>query len=87
MPLSVCWRISKAGAAYVPIDVAYPQERKDYLIQDSQVSILLTNSSERESTEKWACERVYFDELDAEDASLLYLDSYCLSRCQATCEL
>ncbi|MGM3305324.1 amino acid adenylation domain-containing protein [Anabaena sp. WFMT] len=34
--------ILKAGGAYVPIDPAYPQERLAYMIEDTQVSILLT---------------------------------------------
>jgi len=34
--------ILKAGGAYVPMDPAYPQERQVYMLQDSKVSILLT---------------------------------------------
>ncbi|RAM48768.1 MAG: non-ribosomal peptide synthetase [Hapalosiphonaceae cyanobacterium JJU2] len=36
--------ILKAGAAYVPIDPGYPQERLAYMLADSQVSVLLTQS-------------------------------------------
>lgn len=36
--------ILAAGAAYVPIDPNLPQERRDYLLKNSQVSIVLTQS-------------------------------------------
>jgi amino acid adenylation domain-containing protein len=36
--------ILKAGAAYVPIDPNYPAERLEYLIEDSQVQVLLTQA-------------------------------------------
>ncbi|MBW4592776.1 MAG: amino acid adenylation domain-containing protein [Brasilonema angustatum HA4187-MV1] len=34
--------ILKAGGAYVPLDPAYPQERLAFILQDAQVSVLLT---------------------------------------------
>jgi len=34
--------ILKAGGAYVPLDPTYPQERRAFMLQDSQVSLLLT---------------------------------------------
>ena len=43
--------ILKAGGAYMPIDPDYPQERIDYMIQDSNAKILLTNKSEVQTTE------------------------------------
>ncbi|WP_289355734.1 non-ribosomal peptide synthetase [Paenibacillus sp. S-12] len=36
--------VLKAGAAYVPIDPAYPQERIAYMIDDAQMSFLLTKT-------------------------------------------
>ncbi len=34
--------ILKAGAAYVPIDPAYPSERRNYLLEDAGIRLLLT---------------------------------------------
>lgn len=34
--------ILKAGGAYVPLDPAYPRERLDFILQDTRVSVLLT---------------------------------------------
>lgn len=36
--------ILKAGGAYVPLDPAYPQERIAFMLEDAQVSILLTQT-------------------------------------------
>src|ERR1051326_8589077 len=36
--------IHKAGAAYVPLDPAFPKQRLSYMVQDAGVAILLTNS-------------------------------------------
>jgi amino acid adenylation domain-containing protein/non-ribosomal peptide synthase protein (TIGR01720 family) len=36
--------ILKAGGAYLPIAIQYPQERKKYMIKESNAKILLTNS-------------------------------------------
>lgn len=35
--------ILKAGGAYVPLDPAHPQERRRFMLEDSQTSVLLTH--------------------------------------------
>ncbi|NEO76293.1 non-ribosomal peptide synthetase [Moorena sp. SIO4G3] len=37
--------ILKAGCAYVPLDPAYPSERKAFMLEDSNVTVLLTQST------------------------------------------
>lgn len=37
--------ILKAGGAYVPLDPAYPKERFDFLVRDTQTKLMLTQSS------------------------------------------
>ncbi|BBM83126.1 non-ribosomal peptide synthetase [Candidatus Uabimicrobium amorphum] len=36
------WGILKAGAAYVPLEPEYPQQRLDYMMEDSEIELLLT---------------------------------------------
>jgi amino acid adenylation domain-containing protein len=37
--------ILKAGGAYLPLDTSYPMERIDFMLRDSKVKIVLTDSS------------------------------------------
>ncbi|MFN6563694.1 MAG: non-ribosomal peptide synthetase [Nostoc sp. ChiSLP01] len=37
--------ILKAGGAYVPLDSSYPQERINFMLEDAQVSVLLTQEN------------------------------------------
>ncbi|MEO8664516.1 MAG: amino acid adenylation domain-containing protein, partial [Ignavibacteria bacterium] len=54
--------IMKAGGAYVPIDPSYPQERVDYMINDSQIKIILSAKNLAEV-------------IQSHDAKVIYLDS------------
>ncbi|UHA72709.1 non-ribosomal peptide synthetase [Paenibacillus sp. 481] len=42
--------ILKSGAAYMPIDPAYPQERIEYMLQDSGTSLVVTHREGLKST-------------------------------------
>jgi amino acid adenylation domain-containing protein len=39
--------ILKAGGAYVPIDPSYPRERIDFVLEDAEISVLLTQERHR----------------------------------------
>ena len=43
--------ILKAGAVYVPLDPTYPQERLSFMLEDAQVSVLLTQQQWVERSE------------------------------------
>ena len=53
--------ILKAGAAYVPLDPAYPTDRLQFMLQDSGTSLLLTQEFMRERIPKSEVEVVCID--------------------------
>ncbi|MEH2084379.1 MAG: amino acid adenylation domain-containing protein [Nostoc sp.] len=53
--------ILKAGGAYVPLDYAYPQERLAFMLQDAQVSVLLTQQKLKSGLPKHQAEIVCLD--------------------------
>jgi iturin family lipopeptide synthetase A len=60
--------ILKAGAAYVPIDTAYPQERIAFMINDANITLLLTQTGFMESLPKIAAQIVCLDSYDWTDS-------------------
>jgi natural product biosynthesis luciferase-like monooxygenase protein/amino acid adenylation domain-containing protein/non-ribosomal peptide synthase protein (TIGR01720 family) len=59
--------ILKAGGAYVPLDPSYPDQRLAWMVEDTQVEVLITLSSERELGLPAQVQRIV---LDAEAPSL-----------------
>jgi amino acid adenylation domain-containing protein len=64
--------ILKAGAAYVPIDPSYPQERIKLILEDSRISVLLTQSFVVDQLPLDSLENplevVYLDDISRQDA-------------------
>jgi len=55
--------ILKAGGAYLPIDPDFPEDRIDYMLQDSKAELLVTtNADKSEKTKKWKGETCYIDQ-------------------------
>ena len=53
--------ILKTGGAYLPLDPEYPQERLSFMLQDAQVSILLTQQQLLKRLPKHKAHVVYLD--------------------------
>jgi len=53
--------ILKAGGAYVPLDYAYPEERLAFMLQDAQVSVLLTQEKLKSGLPKHQAEIICLD--------------------------
>jgi iturin family lipopeptide synthetase A len=56
--------ILKAGAAYVPIDAAYPQERIVYMLTDANITILITQTGLLVSLPDCTAQIVCLDSID-----------------------
>src|SRR5678816_249494 len=55
--------ILKAGGAYVPIDPDYPGERISYMLEDTNASMVITNSKIKE---KFSSKNIKIIELDTD---------------------
>ena len=53
--------ILKAGAAYVPLDPAYPRDRIAYMLENAEIPLLLTQAQLRESLPSTDCRTVLID--------------------------
>ncbi|HWY34458.1 MAG TPA: AMP-binding protein, partial [Nitrosopumilaceae archaeon] len=54
--------ILKSGAAYVPLDVGYPEDRISYILSDCGVKLLITNRISYSKPLELSCEVISFDE-------------------------
>ncbi|SEW42708.1 amino acid adenylation domain-containing protein [Chitinophaga sp. YR573] len=69
--------ILKAGAAYVPIDINYPEERKRYIVEDTALSILLIESAAMFDVLEWNVPILALDiQFDSFDTPVDYTRNY-----------
>ncbi|MFT3990481.1 MAG: amino acid adenylation domain-containing protein [Luteolibacter sp.] len=62
----------KAGAAYVPVDPNYPQDRIDYILNDANTAVLLTERSIAETlTAAPSARRIFIDDALSHSADRL----------------
>jgi amino acid adenylation domain-containing protein len=60
------WGILKAGAAYVPLDPAYPASRLTFMLQDADCPLLITCQKFTEKFPDYPGQQIYQDALDTE---------------------
>jgi len=67
--ISAILGVLKTGKIYVPLDTTYPQARIEYILEDSQAAVIVTNnrnfSLARELAKHNRCRLLNIDELDA----------------------
>lgn len=56
--------ILKAGCAYLPIDPEYPAQRIDFILEDAQVDIVITQNSLQTIFEEFKAELLFINEID-----------------------
>ncbi|WP_028778292.1 non-ribosomal peptide synthetase [Shimazuella kribbensis] len=64
------YAIWKIGAAYVPIDLSYPEARLTYILKDSQVRLLITKSTSFSSLPDYEGESLFLDQIKQSLATL-----------------
>ncbi|WP_052713157.1 non-ribosomal peptide synthetase [Pseudoalteromonas rubra] len=69
--------ILKAGGAYVPLDPAYPESRLAYMLEDTQLTVILTEQVQQQALAFSSVDKVV---LDGDDAPWSTLDTSDLPR-------
>ena len=59
--------VMKSGAAYVPLDPAFPSERLGFMLQDSGASVLITERAGAEALDTRGCSVVEIDTVNLDD--------------------
>ncbi|RUO41303.1 hypothetical protein CWE22_03755 [Pseudidiomarina aestuarii] len=54
--------VLKAGAAYVPIDSSYPEDRVSFILQDTQAALLLTHRNYSDLSGEFSGDTLFLDE-------------------------
>jgi amino acid adenylation domain-containing protein len=60
------WGILKAGGAFVPIDPSYPPDRIQHILNETQISIILTSRAGAGGLPSHQAKRLYVDELSTD---------------------
>lgn len=61
--------VNVVGAAYVPLDPAYPSDRLSFMIEDCGATLLITHSSLQEQIPNSPCRRLLVDSANQQDDS------------------
>ncbi|KAF7781237.1 arthrofactin-type cyclic lipopeptide synthetase C [Pseudoalteromonas rubra] len=66
--------ILKAGGAYVPLDPTYPESRLAYMLEDTQLTVVLTEQAQHEVLAFSSVAKITLDTIDAPWSALSVLD-------------
>jgi non-ribosomal peptide synthetase-like protein len=61
--------VLKLGAAYVPLDAGFPNDRIAFILEDAEAKAILSISSFREKLSEFAVNRIYLDSAEEEIAA------------------
>ncbi|MDP3705669.1 MAG: amino acid adenylation domain-containing protein [Legionellaceae bacterium] len=65
----------KTGGAYVPIDLGYPQERIEYILDDTEVKIILVNEVHQDRLEHLLCRTYCQSTVSQKNIDIVAIDS------------